>query len=343
MMGLHSFKTKARVELRIKEFFRRKRLPLIYSPLHEFVIMRGGKRIRPFLCELAFKAAGGVRENAALIDAAAAIELVHNFSLMHDDIEDGSKLRRGMPCMYIEEGIPFTINAGDGLFASAFELLASSKNIKSPRLHCQVLSEFAQAIVRMCEGQALDIDWAANRGPALISPREYIRMTRLKTGSLFSACTAIGALMSGKNLSKIGLRAFRDYGTALGVAFQVRDDVLNISGSQSELGKTIGDDIVEGKKTLLLLKAFKLASRADKRILARVYSPKKRTKTTMADARQVIKIFGRHSEQIISYAKGVARQELEKSRPAFAKACRSQKFFDKFVELERFVLEERRA
>lgn len=332
------------VESRIRLFFTaEKRNPtFFYNPLKEFV-MNGGKRIRPILCGMAFKAAGGKGITPALIDAAAAIEMIHDFSLIHDDIEDGSLLRRGVPAMHLQFGVPYAVNAGDGLLACAFELLSSSKNLEPSSLRASLIREISEAVAGMCEGQALDIQWATD-GKALesVSSADYVRMAGLKTGCLFSACTAAGLMLSGTSRATDAKRAdaFRDYGRALGIAFQIQDDVLNFSGSGKEYGKMIGDDVIEGKKTLLLIRAYELSSSKERETLRTIYSKKKRS---FSDAARVASVFRKHHAEILSYSRDAAVKGLDSSRPAFVKACGNKEFLEKFMELERFVLVKRRA
>ena len=197
----------------------------------------GGKRMRPLLCFLSCESIGGDFKSA--LSTAVSIELIHTFTLIHDDIMDRDELRRGFPAVHTVYGESTAILAGDLLFAKAFEIC----DPKIAHLLGKTTSE-------VCEGQELDIGFADRDA---ISKEEYMEMIEKKTASLFAAATRSGALMG--NGTKDQVNALTDYGLNLGLAFQIWDDILDITADEDKLGKPVGSDIIEGKKTLLIVMA----------------------------------------------------------------------------------------
>lgn len=207
----------------------------------------GGKKLRPSLCVLCCEAAGGAP--AAAIPAAAAVELVHNFSLIHDDIQDQSELRRHRPTVWKLWGVAQAINAGDGMFALAHQaLLAAPSEIALPGL--RVLERACQAI---CAGQFLDVALADGAMPSLA---EYERMIAGKTAALLAASCELGALAAGAPAETVA--RYRDFGHELGLAFQIQDDLLGIWGDPATTGKPAGDDLRARKKTFPVVLAASL-------------------------------------------------------------------------------------
>lgn len=234
----------ARVEAKLELF-----LPITgQSPerLHaamRHAVLGGGKRIRPLLVY----AAGALFDvDEATLDApAAAVELIHAYSLVHDDLPamDDDELRRGRPTVHVAFDEATAILAGDALQTSAFEVLAHADTDASLRLDwLQVLSR-ASGVAGMCGGQALDIDATG----ALQSVAALQRMHALKTGALIRAAVRMGAAAGGANRDE--LRHLDDFAAALGLAFQVRDDILDIEASSEQLGKTAGKDVAQAKST----------------------------------------------------------------------------------------------
>jgi geranylgeranyl diphosphate synthase type I len=214
----------------------------------------GGKRLRPALAMLACEAAGGKREDA--LYAGIAVELVHNFSLVHDDIMDRDELRRGQPAVHVKWGEPAAILAGDALFAKAFEavdLAPVGADLKAAMLH-----ELAVATRKLCEGQQRDMELQAAVGA---SPAEYFEMIHGKTGRLYECAARLGGLSARAPTARVD--ALATYGKALGRGFQVRDDVLGVVGDEAKLGKPWGSDVRNGKRTLIYLTALQRAQGAD--------------------------------------------------------------------------------
>ncbi|HHS97737.1 MAG TPA: polyprenyl synthetase family protein [Chloroflexi bacterium] len=208
---------------------------------------RTGKRLRPILCLLSCEACGGDWEQA--LPAAAAVELLHNFSLIHDDIEDRDDVRRGRPTVWALWGVPQAINAGDALFVLAhLAMLRLSGRGVSAETVAEALRVFDRACLRLTEGQFMDIRFEEKEEVGL---EEYLAMIEGKTGALISAACELGALVAGAPADQRDrLRAF---GRHLGLAFQIQDDVLGIWGDPEKTGKPVGSDLRSRKKTLPIL------------------------------------------------------------------------------------------
>lgn len=208
---------------------------------------RTGKRLRPVLCLLACEACGGDWEQA--LPAAAALELLHNFSLIHDDIEDQDATRRGRPTVWALWGVPQAINAGDALFTLAhLALLRLSDRGVPVETVAQAFHIFDHACLRLTEGQFMDIRFEQETTVGL---EDYLSMIEGKTAALLAAACELGALVAGASAGQQDrLRAF---GRHLGLAFQIQDDILGIWGDPEETGKPVGSDLRCRKKTLPIL------------------------------------------------------------------------------------------
>ncbi|MBC7226702.1 MAG: polyprenyl synthetase family protein, partial [Thermoflexales bacterium] len=209
-----------------------------------------GKRIRPVLCLLCCEACGGDWERA--LPAAAAVELVHNFSLIHDDIEDGDSTRRGRPTVWSVWGVPQALNAGDTLFTLAhLALFRLADRGVPPETALSALQILLTACLRITEGQFLDLRF---EGEDRVSVEDYLFMIARKTAELLSAACELGALVAGASPDVRGrLRAF---GHHAGIAFQIQDDILGIWGDPAVTGKPVGSDLRRGKKTFPVLYAL---------------------------------------------------------------------------------------
>jgi len=220
----------------------------------EHLITAGGKKIRPSLALLSAEAVGGEPEDAAGV--AAAIELIHTFSLIHDDIMDDDEIRRGEPAVHVLWGEPMAILAGDVLFSKAFE--AVIRNGDSERVK-DALAVVVDSCVKICEGQALDMGFEERLD---VTEDEYMEMIYKKTAALIAAATKAGAIMGGGSPQEIS--ALEDYGRFIGLAFQIHDDYLDVVSDEESLGKPVGSDIAEGKMTLMVVKALERASDKDR-------------------------------------------------------------------------------
>jgi geranylgeranyl diphosphate synthase type I len=208
---------------------------------------RGGKRIRPLICLLVCDAAGGDWQQA--LPAAAAIELLHNFSLIHDDIEDHSRTRRGRDTVWSVWGVPQAINTGDSMFASAFDALARLTLREVPdRATVSGLRAFIQACISLTKGQQLDI-WFETE--VTVTVEQYLQMIAGKTAALLCASAEIGAIVAEATGEK--QEHYAQFGRHIGLAFQVYDDILGIWGDEASTGKSTASDILTRKKTLPVL------------------------------------------------------------------------------------------
>lgn len=205
-----------------------------------------GKRVRPLLVTLTCSAAEGEWRQA--LPAAAAVELIHNFSLLHDDIEDNSPLRRGRPTVWTQWGIPQAINTGDSMFSLAHLVLYRLEETHDAATTLRAAQILENTCLQLTQGQFLDIAYETREDLGL---NDYWSMIGGKTAALIAACTELGALVAGAP-SQTRAR-YRDFGLNLGLAFQVLDDYLGIWGEPSKTGKSAASDLVEGKKSLPVL------------------------------------------------------------------------------------------
>ena len=223
-----------------------KRPANLYDPIR-YTLEHGGKRLRPELCLIACSTLGGNPKQA--LYPAVSLELMHNFTLIHDDIMDQSDLRRGHETVYKKWGTSTAILAGDTLLGLSYDLMLKYPSIGAHKFHNLLTTTFIQ----ICEGQQLDIDFEKRK---VVPVEEYIDMIRLKTAVLLAACMKAGAIAA--NATAQVQNAFYDFGIYIGLAFQIQDDLLDVYGQTEKLGKTIGDDIATNKKTYLLTKSMEL-------------------------------------------------------------------------------------
>jgi geranylgeranyl diphosphate synthase type I len=238
----------------------------------------GGKRLRPIMALLGAEASAGRREDA--VPLAVAVEAIHNFSLIHDDIMDRDDLRRGLPTVHKKWDEATAILAGDTLFAKAFEVLGDAGG-DAARVRHVVLDVATMARV-LCEGQQLDMEFA--RGQP--TEDEYVAMIDRKTARLFEVSCRGGALLVGADDRCV--RALERYGRAFGTAFQVRDDLLDFLGTTATIGKPAASDIRAGKRTVVALRALAKAGPAERRILDAVLG---KQDASDKEVQQVFEIF----------------------------------------------------
>lgn len=234
----------------------------LYKPA-SYILDSSGKRLRPLLVILSAKAVGGKASN--VYNAALAVEMLHNFTLVHDDIMDNADLRRGNLTLHKKYNLNTAILTGDALLSVAYEyLLKDCKNNSKP-----ALNSFTTGLVDVCEGQSLDTEFEIRKN---VSLNDYLEMIRKKTAALAQTCCEIGAYLGGG--SRKDINALSNYGKYLGIAFQIQDDLLDIVADKSEFGKRIGGDLMEGKKTFLFIKALEKAEGNDKEQLLKVIANK---------------------------------------------------------------------
>ena len=259
--------------------------PILYS------MSGGGKRIRPTLLLLACEAFGGDVQGA--LPAAAAVEMFHNFTLLHDDIMDNAEVRRGKPSVYARWGENVAILSGDAMMIYAYRLLGATQTDKLPR----VMNIFTTMALEVCEGQQYDMDFEELQKVSVV---EYMRMIELKTSVLLAGSAMIGAVMG--NASEEDSRKIYRYALELGLAFQQQDDLLDSYGNEQELGKRIGGDILEGKKTCLMLTAMSKADESDRDILRSTHLD-----TTLSDAEKIQRVKSVYDKYDIPH---VIRQQI---------------------------------
>ncbi|RJS49060.1 MAG: serralysin [Methanobacterium sp.] len=232
--------------------------PLNLYESSNHLIKAGGKKIRPALAVLTCEVVGGKAEYA--LKTAAAIELIHTFSLIHDDIMDKDDMRRGKSSVHVIWGEPMAILAGDTLFSKAFETVIRTRiDESSYKRVIKALDTVVDSCIKICEGQACDMSF---EGKFEVSEAEYMNMIYKKTAALIAAATKGGAIIGGGNPEEVA--ALEEYGKLIGLAFQIQDDYLDVVSDEESLGKPVGSDIVEGKMTLMVVKALEKASPEDK-------------------------------------------------------------------------------
>lgn len=224
----------------------------LYEPVR-YVLSMGGKRIRPALVILACDLFSGAVESALF--PAVAIEIFHNFTLLHDDIMDRSELRRGKPTVHVKYSENVAILSGDVMSIMASRLINRSPGVVLNTVH----DIFTKTAMQVCEGQQLDMNFEER---LYVSEEEYISMIELKTAVLIAASLKIGAILGGA--SQKDAEDLYMFGRNLGIAFQLQDDLLDTYGDPSVLGKNLGADIVDNKKTFLMIKALEKANPAQK-------------------------------------------------------------------------------
>ncbi len=234
----------------------------LYAPIR-YINTMGGKRIRPVLLLMAYNQ--WYDDITPALPAALALEYFHNFSLMHDDIMDEAKLRRGIDTVHVKFGRNLAILSGDAMLIKCFELLleAGRKNNKGSAI-CSAMSAAALII---CEGQQMDMDFEYFDSP---SEQDYIEMIRRKTACLLGASLKIGSLLAGASpeVSEILYK----YGENIGIAFQIRDDILDVFGDSNRTGKQKGGDILRGKKNFLYVYAYNSLTSSDKTHFSKTYA-----------------------------------------------------------------------
>jgi geranylgeranyl pyrophosphate synthase len=258
----------------------------LYAPLRD-LMARGGKRLRPALCMAACEAVGGKRADA--LKVAAFIEMVHNFTLIHDDIADRSELRRGQPCLHHEYGLGLAINSGDGLFSTAYEVLSDATADLDDKRAKRLWALLPKSVTEVCEGQAMDITWVERKRWDL-TEKDYFEMIRRKTGALMSAACEAGAIVGGGSEKEI--KALRDFGMGIGVGFQIHDDVLNLRADVKRYGKEIGGDINEGKRTLIVIYTLSACTPQERKLLINILDKGKNSPDEIKAAIEIIEKYG---------------------------------------------------
>jgi geranylgeranyl diphosphate synthase type II len=262
--------------------------------------MRGGKGFRPGLCIATCRAFGGEVEH--VLRSAVALELFHNAFLVHDDVEDGSELRRGLPTLHGEHGVPIAINVGDAMNVLSIRPLMLNLQLLGPWMTWAVFSEIEHMVRQSVEGQAMELGWVRDNRCDL-TEADYLRMNLKKTCwyTCIHPCR-IGALVGSGG--EADLDAFNRFGYYMGAAFQIQDDLLNLVGQRERYGKEIGGDILEGKRTLMLIHLMETA--ADEREWLREFLGRPRLDRENSEVRRILALM--HERGSIEHARTAARQ-----------------------------------
>lgn len=290
------------IEQKIQTLFTSRKPRSLYEP-SAFLLKSGGKRIRPLLVLLSTKAVGGKFSQA--YNAAIAVELLHNFTLVHDDIMDNADKRRGRSTLHKKYDLNTAILAGDSLLSIAYEYLLKDCDGNAKK----ILSSFTKGLIEVCEGQSLDKEFETRNN---VTMSEYLEMIRKKTAAMSEMCCSIGAQIGGG--SKAEIAALETYGRNIGLAFQIQDDLLDITAQEAEFGKVIGGDLIEGKKTFLFIKAFEKAKGSDKKALFDVILNKGIKKYQVDEYKQIYQQLGvlEEAKKSINYYTDIAINSLKK-------------------------------
>jgi geranylgeranyl diphosphate synthase type II len=249
----------------------------LYEPV-EYILSIGGKRIRPAMVLMSCSLFSDQVDRA--VKCALAVELFHNFTLLHDDIMDNSALRRNKPTVHEKWNQNVAILSGDVMSILSYELLGECP----PESLQDVLALFTDTAIKVCEGQQYDMNFETRND---ISVDDYIKMIILKTSVLIAASLKLGSILGGASFADSDL--MYEFGKNIGIAFQIRDDILDVYGDASKFGKEIGTDIIANKKTYLLLKALEMADEQSRKKLYKLISPDR--EDNEAKVTEVIKIF----------------------------------------------------
>jgi geranylgeranyl diphosphate synthase type I len=276
------------------------------------LIVNGGKRLRPYLVIKSCQMLGGNTKNA--MPAAAAIEMIHNFTLVHDDIMDNDEMRHGVPTVHTRFGMPLAILAGDVLFSKAFETV-SVDNVSDAKTSSRLVERLAKACVDVCEGQVLDIRMA--EGKKIPSKSDYITMIEKKTSALFEVSCAMGAICARASPKDIANLA--SFGRNLGVSFQITDDFIGVLGDPKVTKKPVGNDLREGKKSLPILMAIRKADPKRRKTILKVFGNSRASKKDIisaVDAMRSLDIERDVRNAALSYAEKAKRSLSKYSGPA---------------------------
>jgi geranylgeranyl diphosphate synthase type II len=289
--------------------------PVLYDLVLDYPL-RAGKAFRPALCIATARALGGRLQD--VLRTAAVLELFHNAFLVHDDIEDGSLIRRGRPTLHQDFGVPVAVNVGDSIFALCLQPLLDNTRLLGLGKALQILEIIARMARESVEGQALELDWI-RRGQFQLRERDYCLMCYKKScWYTFIAPTQIGAVISGGPPQL--LSHLRKYAAYIGVAFQIQDDVLNLVADEKLYGKEIGGDLWEGKHTLILMHMLRSASptEADR---ARSILCKDRSEKSEEEVLYLLQLIQRCGS--LEYSVAIARRMAAKAGSALLRASKS--------------------
>ena len=305
----------------IEEFSFHQEPKTLYEPIN-YILSLGGKRLRPLMVMMACNAFGGDCKKA--IKPSLAIEFFHNFTLMHDDIMDNAPMRRNKPTVHSKYNLNTAILSGDALFVKAYQFFEELE----PELFKKCISVFSETAIILCEGQQYDIDFEEQKE---VTFEEYLNMITAKTGVLGAAAFKIGAMIA--NADDKDAEAIYNFGKHIGIAFQIKDDYLDVFGDAEKFGKKQGGDIFENKKTCLYLLALENANEEEKRELLYWYG----INTENVDKLYgVEKIFKR--TKVDKLALELVKQHNLKAQEYLTKINLSEDKLNPFTELANYLL-----
>lgn len=285
------------INQRVVDFIRTYKSPQsLYEPM-EYVLEGKGKRIRPVLLLLVNRSLNGNEESA--YHAAVALEILHNFTLVHDDIMDQDIQRRGRPTVHTKWDLSTAILSGDGLLALAYRSLLAIQNEKIQR----ILQVFTDGVIDICEGQAYDKEFETRTD---VDITEYSHMVSKKTGRLISMCCEIPAILAWASEDIIS--DYREFGYLIGEVFQIQDDILEITSTAEVTGKSLGSDIISKKKTYIFIKTMEVIQRKNLDDIKDLVNKKIQTEEDIKKIRKFVQDSG-----IITQAQQYVNEKLNKA------------------------------
>jgi len=313
----------AMVNRQIEEYIPRTGQPVtLHRPMWE-LLDRGGKRFRPALTLLFCKAVGGQERRA--LPAAGAVEILHNMTLIHDDIEDQSELRRGKPCIHIMFGQSAAINSGDAMLIKVFEAAADGSLDATTKN--KLIERFAERAFQITRGQALEFELNNRQS---FTDEDVLEVLRNKTSALIALACESGVIAAGGRESQ--LSAATRFGEATGVGFQIVDDLLNVTGDVHKYGKEIGGDIREGKRTIMAARLIKSASAEDRKRFMRILG---KPTISQEEIGKAIDLYKKYKS--LDHARGLADRYMEDGLSALKKLPKSSAR-NAIEELARFMV-----
>ena len=291
---------------------------------------RGGKRWRPALMLIVYEALSG-RDAREVLDFAIIPEVIHNGTLIVDDVEDDSELRRGKPCVHRIYGLDIAINAGNTMYYLPLMVVLRSDKLDE-RTKLRIYEMYVQEMVRLSFGQAMDIAWHRGIRGAEVTEEQYLQMCAYKTGTLARFAAKLGAILAGAPEERV--ESIGRFAEAVGVAFQIQDDILNITGDPSKYGKELGGDITEGKRTLMVIYTLKRASPADRERLLEILDMHTRDPKLIAEAIDIMRRYG-----AVDYAKEVAKRLVKEAWDEVDGWLRPSPAKEALRSLARFLIE----
>jgi len=299
------------VEITLNNYLKIREPKKLYEAMAH-IPLAGGKRLRPLMAQLTCEMVGG--NGKVAIPFAASLEVIHNFTLVHDDVMDDDDLRHGVAACHTVFGLPTAILAGDSLFAYAFEMIIESE--VDDKIKSELVRHTAYTVRKIAEGQQMDINFEEEE---TVDPKEYLEMIRLKTSILFGSAAYGGSLIAGKGINEA--KELRQMAIWVGLGFQIWDDYLDATASAEILGKPSGSDIRQGKRTLLVIEALNRTDKEDRNKLITILDKEKNTDEEVQKAVNIMEKCGALEtcrEQALGYLNG-AKETIKKYPKSEAK------------------------